>query len=88
MTDLTEQWEKGELPEGAYYCKITLSPCIEEVFLPCVDDKELVVEVLDKKPTYEEYKALLSDIKTLAQTLLKVSPEHREWLETNFKEYL
>lgn len=26
--------------------------------------------------------------KTLAQTLLKVSPEHREWLETNFKEYL
>ena len=26
--------------------------------------------------------------KTLAQTLLKVSPEHREWLENNFKEYL
>ena len=28
------------------------------------------------------------DAKTLAQTLLKVSPEHRGWLETNFGEYL
>ena len=31
---------------------------------------------------------LWKDAKTIAQTLLKVSPEHREWLETNFKEYL
>lgn len=31
---------------------------------------------------------LIKNIETLVQTLLKVSPEHREWLETNFKEYL
>lgn len=28
------------------------------------------------------------DIREIIKTLLKVSPEHREWLETNFKEYL
>lgn len=37
---------------------------------------------------YNEKEKAVSDCKTLAQTLLKVSPEHREWLETNFKEYL
>lgn len=66
MTDLTEQWEKGELPEGCYYCEITLSPCIEEVFLPCVDDREIVVKVLDKKPSYKEVcelKNLLKEIR-------------------------
>lgn len=31
---------------------------------------------------------LIKNIETLAQTLLKVSPEHREWLEVNYKEYL
>lgn len=36
----------------------------------------------------KENAKLIKDCKTLAQTLLKVSPEHREWLETNFKEYL
>lgn len=31
---------------------------------------------------------LKTDCKTLAQILLKVSPEHKDWLEKNFKEYL
>lgn len=29
-----------------------------------------------------------NDCKILAQTLLKVSPEHKAWLEKNYKEYL
>lgn len=37
---------------------------------------------------YNEKEKAVSDCKTLAQTLLKVSPEHREWLEVNYKEYL
>ena len=69
MTDLTEQWQKGELPEGVYYCEITLSPCIEEVFLPCVDDKEIVVKVLDKKPSYDEWKASEKYIKSLEEKI-------------------
>lgn len=28
------------------------------------------------------------DMKTLIETLLKVSPEHKAWLEKNYKEYL
>lgn len=28
------------------------------------------------------------DMATLIKTLLKVSPEYREWLEVNYKEYL
>ena len=28
------------------------------------------------------------DMATLIKTLLKESPEHREWLEVNYKEYL
>lgn len=31
---------------------------------------------------------LKTDCKTLAQKLLQVKPELREWLEVNFKEYL
>ena len=31
---------------------------------------------------------LKTDCKTLAQKLLQVKPELREWLEINFKEYL
>lgn len=30
----------------------------------------------------------LTDLRILAQKVLELSPEHREWLETNFKEYL
>ena len=139
MTDLSDKWKKGELPDGEYYIHIHVN-CkngydgIQTAYFygNTFHTKEFkwvnaaVKEVLAKVPTYEEYQALLSDqlaknegveinaelkaennklrrdyisttknriedfnnAKTLAQTLLKVSPEHREWLETNFKEYL
>lgn len=53
MTDLTEQWKNGELKEGEYWCKITESPYVERVYLPCCDD--IIVEVLAPVPSYEEY---------------------------------
>ena len=48
----------------------------------------LLSDQLAKNEGVEINAELEADCKTLAQTLLKVSPEHREWLETNFKEYL
>lgn len=37
---------------------------------------------------YKENDKLKTDCRTLAQKLLQVKPELREWLEINFKEYL
>ena len=134
MTDLTEQWKKGGLPDGTYWVMLDMfeDGYHERTTInisngePTGWYKENVIEVLAKVPTYEEYQALLSDqlaknegveinaeleerlkqtqaleltvrrenakltndCKTLAQTLLKVSPKYRDWLETNFKEYL
>lgn len=132
MTNLTEQWKKGELPEGEYYIQSDWCDGVEIRYVHN-NSGDMYDEILTPVPNYEEYQALLSDqlaknegveinaeleaiikkretkikelyetidkfadsnldliknIETLAQTLLKVSPEHREWLETNFKEYL
>ena len=53
---LTEQWKKGELKQGEYWCKITESPYIERVYLPCCDD--IIVEVLAPVPSYEEWQRI------------------------------
>ena len=86
MTDLTEQCKKGEL-NGDYWCEITLSPYPEQVYLPTCDN-DIIVEVLAPVLSFKEQQKLTSDCKTLAQKLLQVKPELREWLEVNFKEYL
>lgn len=86
MPTLTEQWQKGELC-GDYWCEITLSPYPEQVYLPTCDN-DIIVEVLAPVLSFKEQQKLTSDCQTLAQKLLQVKPELREWLEVNFKEYL
>lgn len=49
----------------------------------CYDDIFCKLELARK-----ENRHLKTDCKTLAQKLLQVKPELREWLEVNFKEYL
>lgn len=182
MTDLTEQWKKGELPNGIYYVELVGGKTMIAYMYKAHPYKNKTVyrvkafngfitrnqmkSVLSEVPTYDEWKAqqnyedyqkqcisvyenkekrhtddaiaynelveinaelkeqnkilseainyakenydkaiydnkrlrkwceefnalnVVKDCKTLAQTLLKVSPEHREWLEVNFKEYL
>lgn len=63
MTNLTEQWKKGELPCGWYYIKIA-----DIVFIDFFEGKvwknkkdKYIDEVLGKVPSYEEYQQLLSD---------------------------
>lgn len=105
---LTEQWKKGELPDGMYYMENT-SGIIGRVghskVFPCYNVKQILAPV----PSYEEWKALMdlykeadviikksdkeniklkTDCKTLAQKLLQVKPELRDWLEVNYGEYL
>lgn len=60
MTDLTEQWRKGELPCGWYYIKIA-----DIVFIDFFEGKvwknkkdEYIDEVLAPVPSYEEYEQL------------------------------
>ena len=55
MTNLTEQWEKGELT-GEYWCEITESPYPERVYLPACDS-DIIVKVLAPVPSYEEWKS-------------------------------
>lgn len=54
MTDLTEQWRKGELPEGWYYIRRGLSKRIDIAFLGRAFF-EGNIEVVKIVPTFEEW---------------------------------
>ena len=113
---LTEQWKKGELPAGYYYCETTneveilrtwgdkynqLINNLDEVFIKEMSDCNILSEV----PTYDDYMAMKDcvkaefeavtkmtqakiDCEALAKLVLKLSPEHKEWLEKHYGEYL
>lgn len=74
MTDLTEQWKKGELPEGWYYVIKTgdvemleySCNCFLAVDVPLIDNE--VTEVLAPVPSYEEWKALNGNMDSVMQT--------------------
>ena len=66
MTDLTELWKKGELPEGVYYCNTgntvetlftwgknyhQLTNNKDEVYIPEMDDCIIIAPV----PNYDEW---------------------------------
>jgi hypothetical protein len=67
MTDLTEQWKKGELPEGHYYIKTHNETNIDE-YIQWYKDHGIpseksfayfnVQQVLAPVPSYEEYLSL------------------------------
>lgn len=66
MTDLTEKWKKGELPEGwyyinsSYYANGSLMWCENGIFIASdnVVPTERITEVLELVPSYEEYLSL------------------------------
>jgi len=73
MTDLTEQWQKGELPEGWYYVKDengVIYPAENCLNYDSLSDKGYtafyyaeteISEILALVPTYQKYHALQSD---------------------------
>ena len=62
MTDLTEQWKKGELPSGWYYTKLWKGCNIIDKFIGNqflrYDDSD-IVEVIAPVPSYEEWQRVL-----------------------------
>lgn len=66
MTNLTELWKKGELPEGWYYVKDIHNKVRLDRYFKETDNFEYledweVGEVLAQVPSYEEYQKFLSD---------------------------
>ena len=60
MTNLTEQWKKGELADDEYYCRTTHNSSVCKYYLSNIDNENMI-EILAKVPSYEEYQKLLSD---------------------------
>lgn len=77
MTDLTEQWRKGELPEGFYYVKCDWSDEVEIRYVHnSVDDwKAIFAEV----PSYDEW-FKIKNLASLSECLQEKNIEclHRE----------
>jgi hypothetical protein len=89
MTDLTEQWKKGELLEGYYYIKTDGKTNIDE-YVQWYKDHGIpseksfayfnVQQVLAPVPSYEEWKAKLEE-NTKLKELLKLVNEHFKWVD-------
>ena len=74
MTDLTDKWKKGELPEGRYWVKCkkwaeeiemleySLGTFLD-VDVPLENDQ--IIEILAPVPSYDEYIKLIEDNKRL-----------------------
>lgn len=76
MTDLTELWKKGELPEGFYYFKLPNGEtmvgtdyCLATYLLTTHSDR---CEVLGEVPSYEEWQAKLEENAQLKELLKEV----------------
>lgn len=101
--ELTQQWKDGVLPEGQYYIKCKCEESGE--FTENIIDRfehftdgdsgfytpdGVIIEVLDKVPTYEENEersytelGLRSELELLILKLYK-HPEYHRWLQANF----
>ena len=85
---LTEQWKKGELPEGFYYIKVKevmandplLADCVEGLsYTYFLDYEDYVTEVLAPVPSYDEWQATETSI--AYNELLEENTKLKELLE-------
>ena len=88
QNELTEQWKKGELPEGWYWVRIktwceyiTMLYYTSDIFLdgdvPVDNDK--IIEVLAPVPSYDEWQAKLEENTQLKELL-------KEWVQFEIEE--
>ena len=65
MTDLTEQWKKGELPAGEYYIRYPFGETTTGVFdgkyWEFLFDNDEVKDILAPVPSYDEWQAKLEE---------------------------
>lgn len=79
MTDLTEQWKKGELPSGWYYVQLQEGVYADNVksiimdyyteFCDFMKHPYLIEEVLAPVPSYDEWQAKLEENAQLKELL-------------------
>lgn len=96
MTDLAEQWKKGELPEGHYYIKTRSETNIDE-YIQWYKDHGIpseksfayfnVQQVLAPVPSYDEYKDLKSKLQ-LKETAYDFDTARLEAENAQLKELL
>ena len=85
MTTLTEQWDKGELPEGDYYIKrrngLLLYDNIDSrgVWRNSIDED--IVEVLAQVPSYDEWLEKTKSLKVLAEAYCKEKQQNKQLKE-------
>ena len=80
MTDLTEQWKKGELKEGWYYIELNepfdkIHKDISYYSLGSFDievDSNYIIEVLEPVPSYEEWQKMKEQRDACAWALDKI----------------
>jgi hypothetical protein len=89
MTDLTEQWKKGELPEGWYWvdCYSVDGVCMLE-YIPQhngfgYEEKNLIQRVLAPVPSYEEWKASEKYNKHLEEVIKIYERKDKQATETS-----
>lgn len=101
MTDLTEQWKKGELPEGYYWvegCRdkeiyAYTSEYLNHMYRPKNSDR-----IIEQVPSYEKWKALNDNMDSVMQTnqalckklaeLKDLLEECREEITGNFESFI
>lgn len=89
---LTEQWKKGELPEGFYYIKVKevmanyplLADCVEGLsYTYFLDYEDYVTEVLAPVPSYDEWKASEKYNKHLEEVIKVYERKDKQATETS-----
>ena len=74
MTNLTDKWKQGKLLNGIYWVKYKNGFIDMEEYIGhhdgfCYEEKELIKEVLDEVPSYEEWQAKLEENAQLKELL-------------------
>lgn len=94
MTDLTEQWKKGELPEGHYYVKDgenMIAEYIDGYFYndgnPMTSFSGGVDEVLAPVPSYEEWKGKDDALTSLLAKYGKLTKELQDEKEKHMTRF-
>ena len=80
MTNLTEQWNKGELPDGFYWCDVdiyedgNITKQIESFIHhhPVFYWETSIVRVIELAPSFSEYKSMQEENTKLKELLKEV----------------
>ena len=84
MTDLTEQWKKGELPSGWYYTKLWKGCNVIDYFIGNqflrYDDSD-IVEVIAPVPTFEKLQNMNKSVNECMAANIKLVEENKQLKE-------